>query len=336
MANENMNNIGLIVNPRAGQGSHMNLEIARKVITKLKAYTVHTGPGVFGGDAFSQASLIDIPESLEGREITQWIAAKLVQLNLDALVVIGGDGTMADIAFSFAKLELSCPIFGIGAGSMNSGALITLHKDEIDLLENAEFNIIAVDALVTGYNNQDMAVAFNDVVISNTIVGTVDGKLCDLDASLFLSGDQVKRPPIPVASSTSVVTKSSGDREIIVANGFDVGGVVVGFSDPDNFLGKAVVGGACLTALAGIPAGCMVSEHPLARASIGKISNWKPLKSNYISLAKGESINVTGMQNPAVLCADGNPIKQLELEDNISIRVLSRAIDVVQLKKNHG
>ncbi|MEA3338292.1 MAG: hypothetical protein U9R25_20575 [Chloroflexota bacterium] len=58
----------------------------------------------------------------------------------------------------------------------------------------------------------------------------------------------------------------------------------------------------------------------------------EPIHSSYISLDEGETIQATGIGPPAVLCADGNPLKLLVPGDIASIHLHPQAVRVLRLQ----
>ncbi len=330
-----MKKIGLIVNPKAGQGAEKNLELARKAIAGLKPVQVFTGPGVIGGDAIPDASLINIPEGETGRKVTQWLAVQLAQQEIDAIVVIGGDGTMTDVAFALLEAGDQQPILGIGAGSTNIGGLVTCQAAEVEELASTELSVKNIDALAASCNGENLALAFNDMVIGTTMVGTLDGVVCDLDASQHLQGVRVPGRPQAIGTITALVSKKSPDGSVEVASGSQVGTVITGFAHADRFYGKAIAGGVCLTALVGLPAGCLVCEQPLVRVQleISDLVTVEPVRSAYTSLAEADTIHITGIGPPAVLIADGNPLKALTPDNQVFIQVLRNAVRMLRVVK---
>ena len=326
--------VGVIVNPAAGLGASRNLDLARQVINSLNPRSVVTGPGQMGGDALPQAHKLGQPEG-QGRKATQFLTRQMADMDLDALIVIGGDGTLADVAFALADQVNPCPILGIGAGSTNVGDLITCRADAVHALQNARFVPESMNALVAGCNGTDLALAFNDVVIGATVVGTLAGEVCDLDATAFYGGERILGHPQPVASAMTLVMKRTGDRLVRVAQGVEVGTVVVGFAHYLCFYGKAIVGGVALTDLTGQPAGCLVCAQPLVRTRLSpeELAEVEPIRSSYISLSAGEVIQATGFAPPAVLCADGNPLQILGPDDVVHVRLKPDAVCVLRIQE---
>jgi len=324
--------IGLIVNPRSGPGAARNLEVARLLAQALEPEHVYTGPGLLGGDALPKARVLPV-EGLTGRAASQAVARMAVEQGVEALVVIGGDGTMADIAFAVHQAGVRCPIMGIGAGSINAGDLVTCRAGQVEELATADFAVETITALEASCNDNVLAFGFNDIVIGTTIVGTEQGSLCDLDANAALEGRRVLAVPRSVGRQTAVVIKRSGDARLLVSAGMAVGTVIAGFTHYDCFFGKAIVGAVCLSSLVGIPAGCLVCEQPLVRTQLDRQAHlaMEPVHSAYVGLAEGEVIEVTGLAFPAVLCADGNPLKALQPADVARLCVRPDAVDVLRI-----
>ncbi|MBL8130835.1 MAG: NAD(+)/NADH kinase [Anaerolineae bacterium] len=326
------NTVGVIVNPKAGQGAAQNLRAAARLAKALDAQTLLTGPGVLGADALPSARILPIPP-LSGREASQALAAAALAAGVDALAVIGGDGTLSDVAFVIHESGARCPILGIGAGSINAGDLIACQSAQIDALREADFRVESVSALEAGCNDKALALAFNDVVIGTTIVGTVGTEFADLDANAFLKGQRILGEPRPIGIDSARVVKRRPSGDLPVASGRNVGTVIVGFAHYESFFGKAIIGGVCLSALMGAPAGCLVCEQALVRTHLapGEYQSMEPLHSSYVSLGDDGLIEISGLDFPAVLCADGNPLVALHPADHAQIRVRRGAVDVLRI-----
>src|SRR5690606_25864691 len=91
--------IGLVVNPRAGVGGERNQAVAEAVLAALAPCEVVAGPGepsAAGPDLAHDITAADRPAGCTTPATTRRIAREAVRQKADALVVIGGDGTMAD------------------------------------------------------------------------------------------------------------------------------------------------------------------------------------------------------------------------------------------------
>jgi hypothetical protein len=261
------------------------------------------------------------------------VASAALHQGVDALVVVGGDGTLSDIAFAVFQAGSQCPILGVGAGSINAGDLMTCKASQVDMLQACEFQVELLNALETSHNGQTLALAFNDVVIGTTVVGTVDGAYQDLDANAFLESRQVPGKPRPIGGDSARVTKHNIRGEILVDSGQSVGTVVAGFANYECFFGKAIIGGVGLSGVAGAPAGCIVCEQALVctHLDLAQHLQTEPIRSAYVSLLEDDVIRVTGLDYPAVLCADGNPLAPLRPSDISEIRIRPGAVAVLRI-----
>ena len=75
---------------------------------------------------------------VQGRERTPELARRMAAEGADAIAVIGGDGTMADVAFALWQIGAVLPIIGVGVGSANVGPLVTCRGSEVESLSGAE------------------------------------------------------------------------------------------------------------------------------------------------------------------------------------------------------
>ncbi len=330
----NLNRIGLIVNPGAGGGE--GLSVAREAMCALVPREVLVGAGEMGADALRDTSLTVRGfdwSSCAGKARTKFLAERFAAASVDALVVIGGDGTLADVALVLHQTQHhTLPLLGIGVGSANVGPLITCRGKEVKQLAGAHLKPHAVDGLIAGVNGNPLGLGFNDVVIGFTVLATVNGAVIDVDAAQKMQGRNIPREPEPIAANDARVVKISPRGETLVAHGTQVATVIVGFPD-ERFYGKAIAGGLLLSELVGDPAGCLVCDHLLVRTRMD--AEWyrrsEPVVSYYVGLNETERIETWGLREGAVLCADGNPLAILRASDRAQVtvqRALAHAIKI--------
>jgi hypothetical protein len=332
---EKWQRVGLIVNPVAGSGAHESLIAARKVIEGCGALEVATGPGPTGATALSGwlgsvriHSNEDTAANGRTRALARWIAGQ----KLDALIVVGGDGTLSDAAIEVGS---TLPIVGIGTGSTNVGRLITCDARRVEELNLSQLETWRADALLASVNGDLVGMAFNDVVIGCTIVGTIDGQRCDLSACERIRGRSTPAKARAIGNRDTTVTLVTAGDQRLVAAGESVGTVIVGFAEP-AFFGKAITGGICLATLARLPAGCLVCDMPLAQVgtTAETLLSAPPAVSRYVSLSERTSIIVEKVEGLAALCVDGNPIHQLSMSDRVVISVRTEAVIGVRANKD--
>lgn len=327
--------IGLIVNPSAGGGEGLN--IAPRAIQALAPNQVVVGAGEMGADALSEsASIVQVFDwqLYRGKARTQFLAECFAKENVDALVVIGGDGTLADVALTL-RGKYSIPLLGIGAGSANVGPLMTCPGEQVQRLAAAQFITKVVDGLVAGMNDVPLGLGFNDVVIGFTVLATMNGQLVDVDAAEKMHGRNVPHEPESIAAKNARVVKKSPQKETVVAQGNQIVTIIAGLPD-ERFYGKAIAGGVLLSSMVGDPAGCMVCDHLLVRTQMD--ADWyrrsEPVLSAYVGLNETEKIIASGLRDGAVLCADGNPLAVLHPNDCAQITVQRAMVHSIRIEES--
>jgi NAD kinase len=332
--------IGLIINPTAGLGGSANIRVARDVLMSLCPDHVVTGPDSLGATAIEglDCSMEIVPiENPAGRRQTQELTAVLCRQNITVLVVIGGDGTMADVALMVSQTARKPPILGVGMGSTNVGKLITLHHSEINTLRTEALVRVPVDGLLAFENDALSGLGFNDCVIGYTVVATIDGKRRDVDVAAKMEGRKIPAQPRSIGIPDTRVMFIGQNNETVLSRGTSIASVVVGFSD-SAFIGKAVTGGICLASIAGVPAGCLITNQPLVRVEIDHkdVLELPPLTSTYQSIDENSRIIVEGVREGAALCVDGNPLCLLTPSDRISFGVKLSIVEVLQQQSKLG
>ena len=330
-----MYGIGLIINPAAGQGATANAAVAQQALTALAPERLWVGEGEMGAALLGDLSLPMIAldtGSHPGKARTLYLAERLARQGVDFLLVVGGDGTMADVALALVKSGQDVPILGVGVGSTNVGGLIACRQEEAAHLAETRLVTRELDCLLASCNGELLGIGFNDCVIGFTVVATIDGRLANVRVVEEMEGLNVRGTPQAVWTTETRVVKRSVWGETLVAEGQAVGIVMVGLAE-SCFFGKAVTGGVCLTTLIGLPAGCLVCDQPLVRVQVEarEVLKLEPISSRYVSLEEEESIVTTGVRAGAALCADGNPLKILDGADVVEMGVRRRAIKSMQL-----
>lgn len=322
--------VGLIINPSAGKGMAANADLARRGLAALGAETVSTGSGCMGAAALEglpYKTIICPVDSEPSRQQTLNLARKLADQGIEIVLVVGGDGTLADVASVFSGLRNSPSVLGIGAGSTNAGALVTCSASEVDALSWECLDIVPVTGLLAYTNGSPVGIGFNDCVLGFTSVATIDGRLRDVDVVGKLAQRNIPGQPRPVGTSQTRVEKIGRFGAIQIANGEMAGTVIIGLAER-AFIAKAITGGVCLAALVGLQAGCLVADQPLVRVELSPedVRALPPLHSVYVSFGPEEQIRIQGVRTGAGLYVDGTPLHLLQPEDTVSFRVQPDAI----------
>jgi hypothetical protein len=314
------------------------------VLNALGARHVITGPGDLGAALIDpgrwSVDAIAVPDE-RGAAQTMALAGRIADRQVAVIAVIGGDGTLADVAAAIVDRPDAPAVCGIGSGSVSVGQLMTCTLADLDRFDGQRLEVFPVPALVATYRGRSR-LAFNDVVLGTTLVGTLEGRLRDLDAAAYLQGQRRPGRPRSIGQTGTVVRRTSSsadfgegdggvDDAMVIARGRRVGGVVAGFTSP-AYMGKAVTGGVCLGSWAGLSAGCVISDIPLARVELSAtfVSAMPPVRCVYASLDGNQRLVIEGARCGTVLLADGNPLAVLEEGDRVEVTSRSGALRVLR------
>ncbi|MDW7733252.1 MAG: hypothetical protein SCH66_12600, partial [Methanolobus sp.] len=249
-------------------------------------------------------------------------------------LVVGGDGTMSDVAYSLFKAGASTPILGIGAGSTNAGPLITVRSQELDRLDPSTLSVQEVGGILAFLNGEQVGLGFNDVVLGNTVLTTVEGRVVQVNVSEFMKGRKKPSPPSKAGTTDSEVRIERGGEspeEIVIHKG--VFGQFFAAPLEEKYLGKGLAGGTSLAAAMGLPAGIAITSEPLVNFSIGaeELLFIEPIITKTASIREIDDVVVTGIREGTCLNIDGNPLALVGPGDEVRMRYIYAAVRAVKL-----
>lgn len=302
--------LGIIVNSKAGAGKAANEKIAVLALEKFENCDV-------------------IRSNPAGRKGTMLKAAEFAS-NVDVIMVIGGDGTMSDVAYSVFISGASTPILGIGAGSTNAGPLITAKAKEIDQFDPHELFIQEVGGILAFRNGMQAGLGFNDIVFGDTILTTLKGKVVQVSAAQFMMGKKKPAPPSRAGTMRSNVSIERKGKTKLIHKG-EFGQMFVSPLE-ERYLGKGLAGGTSLAAVLGLPAGIAITSEPLINYSIRQeeFLEMEPIVTTTASFIEGEEVIVIGLKDGTCLNIDGNPLAILKTDDEVRLRYIPYAARVLK------
>lgn len=293
-----MRKIGVLVNPYAGVG--VKKEIVSEVISKISPEEVYLPIGKLGED-FVDWTLVDEFDLKKirinyrnTREDTEKVVNRLNEVNLDCLVVFGGDGTMSDVSHSIN------PLLCIPCGSTNVSPLMVIESpDSIEKFfskDIEDLKLVSIDGLKLEVDGIEYN-AFNDVVVGSTIISMVNGRRTQISAKEFLKGRKIVAKPKKFFAKLRV-----GERELegVFGNIF--------ISPVDRrFFGKGIAGGSAMSVFLGFDAVIALIDEPMIyHYRKDEFRKLEPFVTRTISFDEGETVEIT---TDEVVSRDGTPIK---------------------------
>jgi hypothetical protein len=251
------------------------------------------------------------------------MVSRCLDRQVDVYVTAGGDGIMSYVASAVImnKGKNINPLFlGFPAGTANAGPIVhTLGTGKLDSLTK-----VSLDAVEVSDGKEVIGYGFNDVVIGNTFLGTVDGRLVNLDAGEMFAYGRQKTADIgeKIASETLNIALNGESMEI----GMDaeiIRQICISPLQGDRFSQRAVFGGLLNS---------VGDAHPCAAAFISRNmidsnpATWNyrgPVTTTHICFTENEVLEISGLGEDAQIIIDGNPF--MRKNDRISFRIVPGA-----------
>ncbi len=254
----------------------------------------------------------------------------LVDAGAQRFVCIGGDGTATYVSTALFTLHASLPIFGIAGGTANVGPVISATFAELEHKTVADTYETSHDGLLVWNHEKLYSCAFNDVVIGDTFLATIDGKPVNASVTQLINHNQVqKQKPSEdtiapnfhvVLNGTPILPALSGIKQIIVSS-----------AAKDNLYGRAIYGalGKCRWQdKNGVIALC---DHVAVTFDDNDAGTQCFSTMQYLIFSDQDEVILTGFCSNACLICDGNPY--LLKGQSIRIQYVKNLVKTMQLIK---
>ncbi len=332
--------VGVVANPKAGAGEDVVREtVCRAVDAVARARSSWRIVLLRGGFSARAAASTDAAQvelvkgsTLESVPSAGSAARSLLAAGVDALIGIGGDGTLADIASVIIDSGRPIPLLGIGVGSSNVGPLIRVHGTALTAERLAELDVASVHGIEAFCDGVRLGIAFNDVAFSNLYFGTRSGRRVDLDAAAHLRGEDRSTKPRSVCRETTFVEKNG--RTVIDGKLHRLAQIVASPLNLDEcsvYAGKAVSGLMSWGPYLGRPAVLAGISDVAIRTQVDDqiLADVEPLHLYHVCFGPDDTISVGGLDPSAVLVLDGNGVRQLAFGESVALKLRCNALRVL-------
>ena len=237
---------------------------------------------------------------------------------VDVYITAGGDGTVSYVASSTilnSRNKTFRPLFiGFPAGTANAGPIVKrLGTGDISKLKMTK-----IDAIEVSDGDTPIGYGFNDVIIGNSFLGTINGELKNFDAvAMAMKGEtKVISPGTDITSENFKASLNGNPLDIR----HDVKQICISTLQFDEFSMRAVFGGI-LNAVG--------FEHPAAAAFMGRVmvnsdqSSWNykgSVSTTHVCFNETDSLKISGFGKDAQIIIDGNPF--IRQTDELSFRIV--------------
>mgnify|MGYP001076183717 CR=1 FL=1 len=295
----------LIYNHKAGRGLAPG-----KIIEKLSAF--------LGGEELLAADpglcvpglplrLVERPvEELAYYPRLRACVEALVQAGAERFICVGGDGTAAYVRTAMYELGVSLPILGVAAGTANVGPIVSVSLEQLESRRIGETREVCCDGLSVFSEGKFLALAFNDVVVGDTFLATVEGRIRNVSVRALLEQGEltVQKPSRDIVSEDfQVLLNGSALRP----NLRSIQQIVLSSAARENHYGRAIYGviGRCdWSEKKGVIALCdhIVVSFEESGAGVNRCSSME-----YLIFGPEDQVILQGFAPDACLICDGNP-----------------------------
>lgn len=250
----------------------------------------------------------------------------------ELIVTVGGDGLssyVADTVIGNRSFRRRPAMLGIAAGTANVGPIVSFTDAQLGSFPLDRLDTMAVDAVEVLDGTCHVGYAFNDAIIGNSLLATIDGEVCNISVEQLVRSDEKVRihPGVCIAAknfSISVSGREEPAQEIGCPE--DIRQIIVSPLQFDKLRGRAIFGGLCSgddrgpVAAIGICDRVVVDSDPMART-------WKGFTGiRHLVFAPDTLVTVSGLEKDAHIVIDGNPY--VRRHDSLTFRCAPNIVRV--------
>lgn len=313
--------IGFLINPYAGVGIRNQKNMVNKIVRYFPKAEFVTSNGILGLNWMPKNKVTEIVEIdyMNTREDTRSVIQKILDSTIDLLLIVGGDGTLADVARAVYIKKSQVPIIGVGLGSANVGDLISIKKD---FLEKSKVMLFSkkVNPLAAIYEGKLVGLCFNDIVIGNTIVTTMNERITQIDIKQKRKGVMVEKNPQSIGRKDTYIKIIDRKRELTIKN--CTFGTIIASKVDKRYVGKAIAGALNEISCKNIPAAISVIDKPIIMPSVPQDEYllMEPFTTITASLPEKSKAILGNVKTGSFLIIDGNPEIELKQTSIVEIK----------------
>ncbi len=224
----------------------------------------------------------------------------------DLYLFAGGDGLAAYAAYRLVRTGHVRPkLVGVGMGTANVGPIISFSAGALAESGPERLLFSGCGAVEAFDGAASVAFGFNDVVLGNTLLGTVGGVPMTISArDMARCGKKVPQKPL----------EDLGDALFVVRNGVrspsplpHTAQIVVSSVERENGFGRAVLGMVCFAYQQCEQAVLLLCERPLVVLDYDPRGYETPALSAQLLFGEDDAVRIEGLSPDALIVADGNP-----------------------------
>jgi hypothetical protein len=229
----------------------------------------------------------------------------------DLLVCVGGDGFIAYAADWLIRNHVSIPLLGLAGGTANVGPLIRFAEHNIERLTPSGLKYDRVGAVEVSVEGHILGYAFNDLIIGDTFLTSLEGKMVNISAADFLNDGSKHK----VSPSTEIIGKNfrlhKNGRAVSLRMNNIAQIVVSPLHKKEYYRGKAIAGALCFSYYTNDCAAVGISDRILVDSSSDGLED-QTVSIEHLLFKEGDSIEMSGFTDKGCIIIDGNPFYHTE------------------------
>ena len=221
-------------------------------------------------------------------------------------VSVGGDGSATYVKNAMYELGINFPILGVAAGTANVGPIVSVTLEQLEGRHISEAKEVCYDGIAVYVKDKFISLAFNDLIVGDTFLGTIDGQTCSLSVRALLErGEHTPVKPAEHIVTDGFVIELNGKE--LVPNREIIRQIVLSPVAHESHYGRAVYGpvGKCdWCEKKGVIALCdyIAVSFEEDGTGVDRFSS-----TQYLIFGPNDQVALRGFTEDACLVCDGNP-----------------------------
>jgi len=297
--------VTVLFNPDAGSNMKFN-EIGAILTDRLSKHEVFTCHDFCGKYYLPDATEAGSDVRCGYRDSITNMTLALVQYAPELFICVGGDGLAAYVADTLITNSCAIPVMGVAGGTANVGPIIAIKPEDLKLFEPENLVISSIGAIHVKNGCRHLGYAFNDVIIGNTFLGTVNGNTANLSVEALLE----KNTKVAVTPSDEItvdgfnITKNSLQMKFSIERPAQI---IASPLEVDKFYGRAITGGLCFSAYLPLKAAIGLYDEVLVKMDSDNTFINRFTKVEHMLFGPGDLVKISGLSANGHIVIDGNP-----------------------------
>jgi hypothetical protein len=298
---------GILFGTASGCGGWKSAESI--LAERLTGHEVAVCSGPFGGSGMDRSWKTLSPVNGGRGGYVESLAAAvraLADWSAQLLVCVGGDGLASYAADAAIASGRPMALAGVAAGTINVGPIVSIGMDALPGFDPDRLVRRRVGAVEVLSGGRHLAYGFNDLVLGNCYLGTLDGEVVSLSADALLErGEKTRAVPSGIVAGPGFGIVKNGKP--IPSRLGRIAQVVVSPLGEREFFARAVAGVLCEAPYRKGIAALVLFDSVIVKSG-SPDRGWEDFSScEQLLFEPGDTVEITGLDPGVRVIADGNP-----------------------------